>query len=602
MVRGMQKLITKITQEPTIYMLRKMWRFSAGNRRSVVAFMIMYVCANAIGLFTPLIFAMFINEIQLHGVTDANVWKLSLIISLPILTMLLFWLFHGFGRILEQKNATLAEIHYRSYFLAGTLALGMQWHNDRDSGDTIDKINKATSSLFTFSDQIYEVFKIVFGITGAVFVLFFFNAYIAVGVFFAIIVALYLMSRFDAVLVERYKLLNTFENKISAGIFDTISNVTTVLILNIQEAVIKRLRKLLFAPVEKTVQHAKINEMKWFSGSVMFECIVIVPIVFYLFYELAHDRVILVGTVTALYMYLERMSGSFFSFTSTYESIMYGKARVENAKEIERAIEENAEKKQKNSVGAWNTLRIDGLTFAYDAVAADAFKHLDNIDLTITRGERIACIGESGSGKTTFLKILHGLYDSAHAQIRFDDGEHMLTNFADIALETMLVPQEPEVFSSTVKENITLGLGYSKEEVSNVIDMAQFTDVVAQLPKGLRSVINEKGVNLSGGQKQRLALARAILFAREKEIILLDESTSSVDPENEALIYKKLLAAFEGKTILASIHKMNLLKYFDRILIFENGKIVDDGTFDELMERNESFQKSWQEFIDKEKK
>jgi len=594
----MQKLLTKIKNEPTIYMLRKMWRFSEGNRSNVVLFIILYVFENIITLLVPLIFAWFINEIQANGVSYENIIKLSIIISLSLLTTLLFWLFHGIGRILEQKNAMLLEINYRKYFLAGILNLEIQWHNNRDSGDIIDKINNATKKLFAFSDQLCSVFKIIFGTIGAIFVLYFFNTYIAIAVFMAIIIAFYILSRFfDKVLVNNYKKLNKFENKISAGIFDTISNITTILILNIQKAVLKRIHKLLIAPIEENEQYFKTNELKWFSGSIMFEFIVVIPIIFYLFYELNHGRIISVGTITALYLYLNRMSDSFFTFSYIYEAIMYFKAGVENAKEIEQTIETNTSKIKKRKIDKWNIINIHELNFSHENTEQNNSKHLDNIKLTITCGERIACIGESGSGKTTFLRVLHGLYNSTQAVVDFGDGKKVRTNFADIALETMLVPQEPEVFSSTIHENITLGLGYSNKEIEKVVNLAQFTNVLKQLPRGLDSVINEKGVNLSGGQKQRLALARALLFAQDKNIILLDESTSSVDSDNEQKIYRQIFAEFKNKTILASIHKMNLLKYFDKIVIFVKGKIVDTGTFDELLERNEKFRIDWERFI-----
>ncbi len=593
----MQKLINKIKQEPTVYMFLKMWRFSKGNRPNVVLFVFMYMLSNGITLVTPLIFAWFINEIQANGVTQTNVWKLSAIISLSMLTTLIFWVAHGYGRVLEQKNAVLLGINYRKYFIAGTLGLSMQWHNDRDSGDTIDKINKATLGLFMFSDQLFEIFKIVFGIVGAIFVLYFFNIYIAVAVFILIGLALYVLSRFDKILVKYYRKLNKFENKIAAGIFDTISNVTSILILNIQSAVLKRLYSLLVAPVETSVQYAKTTSLKWFSGSVMFRFIVVASVVFYLFYQLGNGSVIAIGTITALYMYLEQMSESFFAFSYMYESVMYRKAGVENAKEIELAIEENVTKPKKHVINEWKTLDIQDLNFSYNDIVKSNLNHLNNISLMVTRGERIACIGESGSGKTTFLKVLHGLYGSASANVSFDNGKKITTNFADIDLKTLMVPQEPEVFSSTIQENITLGLDYSKGEVGNVVDIAQLTSVIEQLPKGLKSVINEKGVNLSGGQKQRIALARALLFAQDKDIILLDESTSSVDSDNEQKIYKQIFDKFKNKTIIASIHKMNLLKYFDRIIIFANGRVTDIGTFQELLERNDKFEKNWDEFV-----
>ena len=160
-----------------------------------------------------------------------------------------------------------------------------------------------------------------------------------------------------------------------------------------------------------------------------------------------------------------------------------------------------------------------------------------------------------------------------------------------------MVPQEPELFSSSIRENVTFGLDYSEDQIMTVLDLAEFTKVLNDLPNGLDSIVNEKGVNLSGGQKQRLALARALLFSDDKEIVLLDESTSSVDPTSEVKIYQNIFENFSGKTFIASIHKMNLLKYFDRIIIFEKGKISDQGSFENLYKNNRIFAQQWDDYI-----
>jgi ATP-binding cassette subfamily B protein len=157
--------------------------------------------------------------------------------------------------------------------------------------------------------------------------------------------------------------------------------------------------------------------------------------------------------------------------------------------------------------------------------------------------------------------------------------------------------QEPTIFLSRKFWEFSRGTDHTEDEILQAACIANFEKVVTELPRGLDSIINEKGVNLSGGQKQRLALSRALLFSKEKEIILLDESTSSVDSENETEIYTNIWKAFEGKTVIASIHKMNLLKLFDRIYIFEKGMIADQGSFEELLASNSSFKESWDQFV-----
>ena len=121
----------------------------------------------------------------------------------------------------------------------------------------------------------------------------------------------------------------------------------------------------------------------------------------------------------------------------------------------------------------------------------------------------------------------------------------------------VVFPQEPEIFENTIEYNITLGLPFEESDILQVCDVAQFTDVIKQLPNGLQSNIQEKGVNLSGGQKQRLALARGVLAARSSQIILLDEPTSSVDPKTEVLIYQQLFKEFEGKAVLSTLHRLH---------------------------------------------
>ena len=149
---------------------------------------------------------------------------------------------------------------------------------------------------------------------------------------------------------------------------------------------------------------------------------------------------------------------------------------------------------------------------------------------------------------------------------------------------TSLIPQDPEIFEDTIGFNITMGSEVSKEKIEEYSHLARFHEVAEKLLHGYETDIKEKGVNLSGGQKQRLALARGLLASENSDIILLDESTSSVDSINEKKIYASILKHFEEKTIIAAIHKLHLLTLFDTIYVFDGGKIIESGSFRELIE------------------
>jgi ABC-type multidrug transport system fused ATPase/permease subunit len=225
----------------------------------------------------------------------------------------------------------------------------------------------------------------------------------------------------------------------------------------------------------------------------------------------------------------------------------------------------------------------------YDAQHTSQSLH--NIQLNIERGKRIALIGASGSGKSTLFALLRGLHQPEEgACFKVDGAVYPLDSLHGTIT---LFPQEPEIFENTIEYNVTLGLPFSEEEIMKVCEQAHFSEVIKQLPQGLLTDIREKGVNLSGGQKQRLALARGILAARDSDVILLDEPTSSVDSKTEAMIYDKLFNTFSDKAIISSMHRLHLLDRFDYIYVLDQGRIIEEGTLDHLLLTSHVFKELW---------
>jgi ABC-type multidrug transport system fused ATPase/permease subunit len=245
----------------------------------------------------------------------------------------------------------------------------------------------------------------------------------------------------------------------------------------------------------------------------------------------------------------------------------------------------------------WHQIQIQNLNYVHEVDGSSTEENsyrpgLQELNIQIERGKRIALIGESGSGKSTLLALLRGLYaPKPGLQLRVDQRAY---DKLDVLADSItLFPQEPEIFENTIEYNITLGLPFSKEEVMKVCETAHFSEVVDQLPSGLESNIREKGVNLSGGQKQRLALARGVLAAKDSDIVLLDEPTSSVDPKTELLIYERMFQDFADKAIVSALHRLHLLVHFDYVYVMENGRVVDEGTFEYLREHSVAFQEMW---------
>lgn len=576
------------SKEPFIYMCKYMWKFSKENKKSLFLFLFLFLIANIIHLLQPIVIGYFLNEIQNNGVTENNIFYLmSILLFIPILSVV-FWAFHGPARVLSRKHAFLIQVKFKKYLFNKVLNQNLNWHKDRESGDTIDKINNASSSLSSFVDQIYVFEEIILRIVGSLFALAFFSVYISLFLIVFVSLSFFIMNFFDKKLIPQYKKLDLYNNKISATIFDSITNITTVIILNIKQSIYKNISKSLLNPFSLFIKNSKLNELKWFTISIIMEIIFLLPVGFYIFSLYTNNQFIEIGTIVTLLLYLQNISQVFFTLGQKYEGVIQNKTSMLNAFSIESLqVKENS-----LSTFIWDKVNIKNLNFSYKKE-----KEILNIkDFSFKKGEHVAVIGESGSGKTTFLKLLHGLYEVSDCKIFSEKKENLLVN-NKLSFKSMLVPQDPELFSMSIMENLSFNMDIDKSKLDKVMEISNVKKIIDDLENGLDSIINEKGVNLSGGQRQRIALCRALLFTENKDLILMDESTSSVDAKNEQEIYKKIFNEFKEITIIASIHKLNLLKYFDRIVILEKGVIVDEGSLEYLLKNNSNFKLEFEDFI-----
>lgn len=551
----------------------------------------MYICAELVDMaLLPLVWSKVMDIIQLSGgVTGENIWQLSGLLFLSLLGTNAFWLFHGHARVMETVNAFDSRLNYRKYLLNGVLSLPLSWHNEHHSGDTIDKIEKGTSSIFNFGENSFQIIYALVSFIITVVLLAYFAGWATLGMFPPMLVSIWITIRYDTVIVENYKKLSRNENEVSESVFDAISNITTVVILRVEKVVFDSIVKKATKLRELFVQNTKMVEMKWYLTA---NCakLVTISVLFIYFYKKMNDpSVVMLGEVYLVIRYVQNVGELFFRFTSVYGDVIKQRARVFNteilsADFVEQQIGTHLLPKD------WKEIRIEGLNFYYGSNGDKA--HLDNISITIRRGEKIAFVGETGGGKTTLLKVIRGLHNPERMKLSVD-GVPITAGFDAICDAIALVPQDPEIFTSTIWKNITMKVDYEKSEVLRATDMAHFTSVGNGLPQKFESKVNEKGVNLSGGQRQRLALARGILAGMHKDILLLDEPTSSLDLATEQDVYKNILSMAEDKTVVSTIHRLHLLPYFDKVYMFKDGKIVCSGHVNELLANCPEFQELW---------
>jgi ATP-binding cassette subfamily B protein len=224
-------------------------------------------------------------------------------------------------------------------------------------------------------------------------------------------------------------------------------------------------------------------------------------------------------------------------------------------------------------------IEFDKVTFHYGSHRLPLYK---DFSVTIEAGERVGLVGHSGSGKTTFVKLIQRLYDLSSGRILIDGQDIAEVTQASLRQQIAIVQQEPVLFHRSLAENIAYARpGASQAEIEEAAKLASAHDFIVSLPKGYGTLVGERGVKLSGGERQRVAIARA--FLADAPILILDEATSSLDSESEVLIQQAMERLMVGRTTLVIAHRLSTVRALDRLLVFDRGRIAEEGDHDQLI-------------------
>lgn len=578
---------------PYISLLKTAWQYARKERKKYVLVYTMFAAANIIFAMNPLLYGWFINSLQKDG---TKIMSYAWIYAAGFLGLRLAeWCFHGPARVMERELAFNVSKNFLDELYHKVLHLPVKWHQDNHSGSTINRIRKAYEALKSFFQNgfiyLHAFGKFFFSFAA---MLYFSPIFGLIGVMLGAL-TIYIIFKFDKPFIKSLKKVNEREHKVSSTLFDSLSNIITVITLRLEKRMeISFIRKVMdvFPAFKRNV---RINEWKWFTAQMLVGCIYAVITVGYIYQHYTPGQTFMIGGLITLLAYVNQFTSVFNDIAFQYTQIVQYNTDVQMAVDINTAYDQhNRPQTSVNLPSDWKTLDIRNLNFSRneDSSPMKRAGGLQELHMRIRKGQKIALIGESGSGKSTLLSLLRGLYAPKPGVELTVDG-NVIGNFEGIANTVTLFPQEPEIFENSIMYNITLGLPFSEEEVMQVCEAAHFADVIKQFPKGLHTHIQEKGVNLSGGQKQRLALARGILAAKASNIVLMDEPTSSVDPRTEIKIYENFFATFKDKAIISSLHRLHLLSQFDYVYIMRDGWVIDEGTFENLRRDSLIFNELW---------
>ncbi|GAB3779004.1 ABC transporter ATP-binding protein [Spirosoma horti] len=579
-------------KNPYVALLRTAWTYARQEKRQYVFVYFLFVLANVASAANPLLFGWFVGELQQQR-TDIPqlIWTYA---GGYMGLMLLEWAFHGPARVMERRLAFNLSRNFLDELFHQTLHLPVGWHKDHHSGATINRIRKAYDALKTFFQggfvYLHAFSKLIFSF-GAM--LYFSPLFGCIGLALGAL-TVWVILRFDRPFIKALDETNEREHVVSSTLFDSLSNIITVITLRLEQRVQASFAQKVATVFPPFMRQVRINEWKWFVASILVALIYIVLATGYIYQHYIPGQVFLIGGLVTLLGYVNQFTSVFHDVAYQYTQIVQFNTDVQTVRSISEAYAQHERPDNESMPANWQTIDIAGLNFSHGRLQHSRHKipNLSNLRICLSRGKRVAFIGESGSGKSTLLTLLRGLYPPEPGLTVWVDGQEM-HDLNAVTNTVTLFPQEPEIFENTIAYNITLGLPFSDEAIDEVCRVARFNDVVQHLPNGLETNIQEKGVNLSGGQRQRLALARGVLAARTSDIVLLDEPTSSVDPKTELAIYRELLHEFSDKAVVSTLHRLHLLPMFDYIYIMEKGSIVDEGSFSELRHRSVIFQEMW---------
>ena len=329
--------------------------------------------------------------------------------------------------------------------------------------------------------------------------------------------------------------------------------------------------------VDKT--HAIFGASSWVTGQIMS----LITLVFCAAMALLGQ--IQVGDIVLYQSMFSQINGGVSAIINLLHPISAGIDALGSLGEIMNATDVEV------SIGKANVKKIDG-NVSFDNVS---YKYpntdqlvVKNFNLDVKHGECIAVVGSSGSGKSTLMNLIIGLLVPTEGDFKIDGKSLTQFNLSEYRHHISVVPQNSILFAGTIRENITYGLEkYSEEDLERVVEMANLKEFLKDLPKGLETNIGEHGDKLSGGQKQRITIARALI--RNPKILILDEATSALDNISEYQVQQAISKSIRGRTTFIVAHRLSTIRDADRIVVMEQGEMVEMGTYEELMEKKGKF-------------
>jgi ATP-binding cassette, subfamily B, bacterial len=557
-----------------------------GYKKYFVLTVAFFVIGSTIDVFIPYFYKNFFNEISIVGIKSDIATSLVQIIIIIAGLHFFSWLFSrtAFFIYLPTEASAMAKLKQNSFNYL--IKHSHNFFTNSFTGGLVQKINRHSRAFERLFDTlIFNFIPLIMTIIGAVIVTFFTSKVLSLVIL--VWVSIYFTC---SILFYRWRMKYNLEvakmdSETTGLLSDNISNNQTISLFNgfnreeksYTEAT-SNLKKL----VIRTWNFAGIYE----SGQLLLVYIAEFAIFFFAIKYWQADK-LTIGGIVMIQIYIVSLAKQIWSVNmilrNVFESISDSKEMTEimlTPHEIQNIYKASELKVTRGEI------KFKNVVFNFNETRTV----LDTVNCQIKAGQKVALIGASGAGKTTFVRLILRLYNLTGGQILIDGQNISQVTQESLRHNISLVPQDPVLFHRTLKENIRYGKPEATdEEVINAAKLAHCDDFIEALPNKYETLVGERGIKLSGGERQRIAIARAIL--KNAPILILDEATSSLDSHSEALIQKALENLMKNCTTIAIAHRLSTIRKMDRIIVMENGKIIEDGTHDELANKDSGLYK-----------
>lgn len=568
---------------------KQMWPGIQPYRWSFFGSLICFVIGLTVNVFVPIYYKQFFDV--LSGAIDKNLVGPSLIQIITIIAILhgLNWLFYrvAYWVFNSAESRIMARLKQNAFDYL--MLHSYTFFANNFAGSLVQRINRFSRSFERLADTlVFNLIPMLITIIGSVAVTYFMAPLVSA----IIVVWVLLFTAFNLIFSRwkmKYDLAVAEADSATTGLLaDDISNHNAITLFagyqresaSFQQATDEQARKTIFS---------------WNLGGIvdMVQVLLIYVVEFAVFYYAIifwQQGQITVGTFVLIQVYIiglaEQLWGLNRIIRGIYESIADAKEMVEIMLLPHDIKDKPGAKILKAKQGA---IDFDQVSFSFNQTR----QILDQLNLHIAAGEKIALVGPSGAGKTTLVRLILRLYEPAAGTIKIDGQDISSVTQDSLRAKISLVPQDPVLFHRSLLENIRYGRpGASDKEVLKAAKLAHCDDFIDQLPLKYQTFVGERGVKLSGGERQRVAIARAIL--KNAPVLILDEATSSLDSHSEALIQDALEHLMKNRTTIVIAHRLSTIRKMDRIIVVDRGGIAESGTHQELSEKTDGlYKKLW---------